>query len=86
MTSAAPIYQEEDEEEAEEKSTMLYGRMALWDRALRFLLALGMLGLGWIGPEIWVGLRVLALYPLFTAAVGWCPAYALLRRGMTKND
>ena len=46
------------------------------DRVLRVLLGLALLGLtiaGTIGPWGWIG-----VVPLATAAIGWCPIYAVL--------
>ncbi len=53
------------------------------DRAVRLGLGLLMLVLGW---QPWLGgwafvFRVVALYPLITGVVGWCPVYAMLRIG-----
>ena len=46
------------------------------DRALRVALGLGLISLVFVGPQTnwgWLG-----LIPLATAAIGWCPPYALL--------
>lgn len=46
------------------------------DRVLRIAAGLGLIGAtatGAIGPWGWVG-----AVPLFTAVVGWCPAYTLI--------
>lgn len=46
------------------------------DRILRTILGLGLISLVFVGPQTpwgWVG-----LVPLATAALGWCPPYALL--------
>lgn len=46
------------------------------DRTLRVILGLGLISLVFIGPQTnwgWLG-----LIPLATAAIGWCPPYALL--------
>jgi hypothetical protein len=62
---------------------MEFTNTAPWDRLVRLLIGASMLVLGWYGPEGFatLSLRVLALYPLFTAIAGWCPIYALLRTG-----
>jgi Protein of unknown function (DUF2892) len=46
------------------------------DRMLRIIVGLGAISLVFIGPQTpwgWLG-----LIPLATAALGWCPPYALL--------
>lgn len=46
------------------------------DRALRALLGIGLIAIVFVGPQTpwgWLG-----LIPLGTAALGWCPLYALL--------
>jgi hypothetical protein len=45
------------------------------DRALRALIGLGLIALVYVGPQTpwgWLG-----LIPLGTAAMGWCPLYAI---------
>ena len=56
---------------------------ARWDRQLRIaiavvLFALGLSGL--FGETLSAGLRIAALVPLATAALGWCPIYDALGR------
>ncbi len=46
------------------------------DRGLRAVLGLAILSLAFVGPQTPWG--YLGLIPLLTAAVGFCPAYALL--------
>ena len=46
------------------------------DRALRALLGIGLIAIVFVGPQTpwgWLG-----LIPLGTAAMGWCPLYAML--------
>lgn len=46
------------------------------DRAFRALLGIGLISIVFVGPQTpwgWLG-----LIPLATAAVGWCPLYAML--------
>ena len=46
------------------------------DRVLRAIVGLGIISLVFVGPQSpwgWLG-----LIPLATAALGWCPPYALL--------
>lgn len=46
------------------------------DRALRALLGIGLISIVFVGPQTpwgWLG-----IIPLATAAVGWCPLYAML--------
>lgn len=43
------------------------------DRLLRALVGLGLISLVFVGPQTawgWIG-----VVPLFTALIGWCPAY-----------
>ena len=47
------------------------------DRALRVIVGLVLLNLVFVGPKSLWGL--IGLVPLATAAIGWCPPYALLR-------
>ncbi|MGE0352480.1 MAG: DUF2892 domain-containing protein [Gemmatimonadales bacterium] len=52
---------------------------ATWDRALRVLLGLALLYLGWfgvVGGTLGIVFRYLGFLPLLTGLVGWCPAYA----------
>lgn len=45
------------------------------DRAFRAVLGLAIISLVFVGPQTpwaWLG-----LIPLATAAIGWCPAYAI---------
>ena len=51
-----------------------------WDRALRVLLGIVLLALGWGGMVVGalgVVFQVGGFLPLVTGLVGWCPAYAL---------
>lgn len=53
---------------------------ASWDRALRIVLGVAMLVLGWFGIVTggWgLALKILGFLPLITGIVGWCPAYSL---------
>jgi hypothetical protein len=46
------------------------------DRIVRIVVGLGLISLVFIGPQTpwgWIG-----LIPLATAALGWCPPYAML--------
>jgi hypothetical protein len=55
--------------------------LAAWDRALRIVLGLAMLLLGWsdLVDGLWaIALVVFAWVPLLTGLVGWCPVYAML--------
>lgn len=59
----------------------LFRNEAIWDRALRVVLGLLMLGVGATGwlSEIWsVALLIFGWVPLLTAVSGWCPIYSLL--------
>lgn len=49
------------------------------DRLIRVVVGLALLSLLFVldGNIRWVGL--IGLVPLFTALIGWCPAYTLLR-------
>jgi hypothetical protein len=55
--------------------------LAAWDRALRIVLGLAMLFLGWsdLVDGVWaIALVLFAWVPLLTGLVGWCPIYAML--------
>jgi hypothetical protein len=59
----------------------LFRNEAGWDRLLRVLLGLGMLGLGasgWLSQIGSVSLLIFGWVPLLTAIAGWCPIYSLL--------
>lgn len=58
-----------------------FANLAGWERALRIVLGLAMLYLGWSDLVDGLGaiaLVVFAWVPLLTGAVGWCPIYSLL--------
>ena len=47
------------------------------DKIIRILVGIGVVALVFVGPKTpwgWLG-----LVPLFTALVGWCPLYTVLR-------
>ena len=52
-----------------------------WDRALRIMLGAVLLYL-WLGGVVTgtagIALSIVAVLPLFTGLVGWCPVYSLL--------
>lgn len=53
---------------------------AAWDRAVRVVLGIGLLYVGW--AEVVAGgwgtfFKVIGFVPLLTGLVGWCPLYAL---------
>jgi len=53
---------------------------AKWDRALRILLGVALLYVGWAGVvdgTLGVVFKVLGFVPLVTGLLGWCPAYSL---------
>lgn len=55
---------------------MLKNNVGTIDRALRFIIGLGVLSLVFVGPKTlwgWVG-----IVPLLTAALGTCPLYTVL--------
>lgn len=56
------------------------------ERVLRVSAGMALLAVGWWGEEVlWaVSLRVVALYPLVTGVMGWCPIVALLRLGRSR--
>ncbi len=61
---------------------MTLSNLELRRRLLRLMLGALMLAIGWWGIEadgsVWaVPLRVVALYPLLTGLVGWCPMVSL---------
>ena len=47
------------------------------DRAIRFIIGIGLLALVFTGPRTAWG--YLGLLPLFTAVIGYCPLYHILR-------
>jgi hypothetical protein len=52
-----------------------------WDRALRIMLGVVLLYLGLGGVvtgAAGTALAIVAVLPLLTGAIGWCPLYALL--------
>ena len=51
--------------------------LALWDRALRFLLSVVVLSYAIGGGPLWFWL--LGIYALLTAAWGLCPIYSFFR-------
>jgi len=60
----------------------MFCNVALWDRALRFLLALIVLTYAIAGGPYWF--YILGLYALGTAAWGICPLYAIFRLKTTR--
>lgn len=46
--------------------------MGTTDRVIRLVLGVGLLAWGY-STQNWLG--AIGLVPLFTAAIGWCPAY-----------
>ncbi|WP_083860511.1 YgaP family membrane protein [Pseudobdellovibrio exovorus] len=50
---------------------------ALWDRAIRFLLAVGLLSYAIAGGPMWFW--PVGLYLLLTSAWGLCPLYAFFK-------
>ncbi len=50
--------------------------VALWDRALRFLLGLGLTAYAFAGGPFWA---YIGIYGLLTSAWGLCPVYAFFR-------
>lgn len=51
------------------------------DRAIRIVLGLTMLAVGWSGvlDDLWgIAFRLFGWYPLITGVMGWCPLYVLL--------
>lgn len=58
-----------------------YMNEASWDRALRVLLGLLLLYLGWsgvVGGTLAGILRIAGFLPLVTGLVGWCALYEIL--------
>lgn len=54
---------------------------ASWDRIARVVVGVALLvpGLGIVDGGLGVFLTVVAIVPLLTGLVGWCPLYTLLR-------
>ena len=59
--------------------------MGLDDRFIRLVVSVALLAMFWILPSPWKYLVLVALFPLGTAILGYCPAYTLFgidtRRG-----
>ena len=53
------------------------------DRVLRLILGLVIIALGFINQSWW---GLVGIIPLFTAAVGWCPAYLPFGISTCKTD
>ncbi|MHB8905899.1 MAG: YgaP family membrane protein [Melioribacteraceae bacterium] len=53
------------------------------DRVLRLILGLVIIALGFINQSWW---GLIGIIPLFTAAVGWCPAYLPFGISTCKTD
>lgn len=52
-----------------------------WDRALRVILGIFLLYVGWaglVGGTPALVFKILGFLPLLTGVVGWCPLYTLL--------
>ena len=59
---------------------MEYTNEAGWDRALRVVLGLVMIYLGWFVLDDGLAAAVFKIFgfvPLITGAIGWCPFYTL---------
>ena len=55
---------------------------ALWDRAVRIILGIVLIYLGFggvVAGGLGTALGILGFVPLLTGLVGWCPLYSLLR-------
>jgi hypothetical protein len=71
---------------------MEYTNEAGWDRALRILLGIGMIYLGWFVLEdglLGATLKIFGFIPLLTGLLGWCPFYSLLgtaTKGLRRSD
>ena len=60
-----------------------------WDRALRIMLGTVLLYLGLSGTVTGVAgaaLSILAVLPLATGLIGWCPLYSLLGISTSRRD
>ncbi len=53
------------------------------DRILRIVVGLAVIGWGFYAKN-WLG--AIGLIPLFTGAIGWCPAYAPFKLSTAKKD
>ena len=57
------------------------------DRAVRIILGLTVLGLGWFSIEddlVAATFKIFGFFPLVTGIIGWCPFYAIL--GKTSHE
>jgi hypothetical protein len=53
-----------------------------WDRVLRIVVGVVLLGISWgglVGGGLGVALKIIGFIPLLTGLVGFCPLYALFR-------
>lgn len=53
------------------------------ERVIRALVGVAIIGIGWVYQSWW---GAVGLVPLVTAAVGWCPPYALLGISTCKKE
>ena len=53
------------------------------DRAIRAVIGLALIGWG-VATQNWWG--AIGIIPLFTAAIGWCPAYVPLGMSTCKTE
>lgn len=47
------------------------------DRIIRVVIGLALISLFFVLPGMWKMLGLIAIVPLATAAIGWCPLYAM---------
>lgn len=61
---------------------MSFVNEANWDRILRIVVGLVLLGLSWggfVGGDLGSVLKIIGFIPLLTGLVGFCPLYSLFR-------
>jgi hypothetical protein len=69
------------ERPATPKPSIFAANEAGWDRAVRVLLGVALLWLGWGGMvtgTFGTVLKIVGFVPLLTGIIGWCPLYAVL--------
>ena len=53
------------------------------DKILRYILGILIIALGLVYNSWW---GIIGLVPIFTAAMGWCPLYALFKTSTNKGN
>jgi len=62
---------------------MMKKNVGSFDRIARFILGLVIIALGFLYQSWW---GIIGIVPLFTSAIGWCPAYLPFGISTCKTD